>query len=628
MSKEMRYAAAVLLLIPELYFWKYLFTIEDGVTFTNSIIMLPLAAALWKLTVKSLESDVKYYKYVMPLGILCAFMLVWGIRISRILDLSEEAAELQRATNGMETLDVPGLFQSKGVWIACIVYGILWGMLLGKLFHWLDERKTKKETLPHCLESVMESKYFRWFCMAFMLLAWTPVWLASYPGFFCYDVGVQYQMFVNGTITRHHPAIHTWLLGVFLSVSQKLTGSANPGIAVLTWVQMIFLAFVFSEVLQYIKKVKAGGFTVLGGLLVYSFLPTIQIYVGCTTKDLLYTGFFMLLILRMIQWTQEPDEYWWSSWRKLELGVVMFLAMAFRNNALYVVAAFVVMALFLLKVRRRPFFIVAVVAIIAYLLYNGPVLDSFGVGPGSAKEMLSVPIQQLGRVYIQNTDSYSESDKELLFKTIPKEWWDCYQPKTSDAIKGATKSDFDEQFYAEHRGELFRLWLQTGLKNPALYAEAFLFLTVDSWCPDSVLDGHVGYFYSKDMVQSCYYTPQVDEPGVLESKIPWLFDKIVDIGYHISFQKIPVISMLFSVGAMFWLYLITLVYALYCRDRQVCLVLLLPGLSFATHLLGPMVLVRYHLILFFMIPLYLWILFGQDEGPLLRGEKSRTEETA
>lgn len=596
MSKGIRTILAILLLIPTFYCWDFLLTVQDGVTFTNSILTIPLAVVLFRMIVQSLEKDTRYYKYAFPLGLFFSCALVWGIQLSR--------------TRSMD-------FHSKRMWLACIIYAVVFAMMLGRLFHWLDACRETPLKVPAKLERLIQWKHFGIFCVVFMLVSWIPVWLASYPGFFCYDVGIQYDMFVSGTITKHHPVIHTWLIGIFLSMAEKWTGSVNPGIVALTWTQMIFLACVFSYVLQYIKKAKSNGWLALIGLGVYSLHPTIQMYIGCTTKDLIYTGFFTLMVVKVIQVFREPKEYWDTWGKKIQFVLILFMTMAFRNNALYIIAVFAILCIFLMKEKRRIFLPIAGIAMGLYILYNGWFLGMVGIADGSAKEMLSVPINQLGRVYIYNSQSYSEEEKELLFEIIPKTWWDCYQPKTADAIKGATVTGFDEEFYETNKGSLFKVWFETGLENPGLYLEAFLLLTVDSWCPDSILDGHVGYFYSRDWIQSCYFTPQVDQPGVLESKWPSLYDKIVDMGYHISFQKIPVLSMLFSVGAMLWFYLTAFAYAIYKKQRYFWIPLLLIGLSYGTHLLGPMVLVRYHLILFFMIPIYLWILFDRKQEDII-----------
>ncbi len=624
MKRAVRYILALLITSLCFYYWEYLIEVTQTVDFTNNIILLPLAVGIFCLVNKSLQKDRKYYRYVMPLGLFCGFALVLGTQLTRMYR-SVEMTSTQTVVTILSTAEVRMQhlnFHSISLWMACLTYSVLFGTLFGRLFAWLDKKNAAaaETAFPGWLKRLMDGKHFHWVSQAFMLVSWLPVWLASYPGFFCYDVGIQYDMFVSGTVDRHHPVLHTWLIGLFLTTSEKLTGSANPGIAVLTWVQMIFLSAVFSYVLWYMKKSGAKRLAVLGGLLVFSFLPTIQIYVGCTTKDLIYTGFFMLLIIKMIQWIREPETYWKPLHRKIQLGVILFFCMAFRNNALYIVIVFMALALIWLKVRRKMFYAIAASAVVCYLLFNGPFLNALGVGSGNVREMLSVPIQQLGRVYIQNTETYSEEDLELMFRAIPKTSWDCYQPKTADAIK----NDLDQAFFEENKWELFKLWASTGLENPGLYLEAFLLLTVDSWCPNSILDGHVGYFYDREAVQSCYYTPQVDEPGVLESKIPWLYDKIVDIGYHISFQNVPVLSMVFSVGAMLWLYLTVLAYTIYRRQRQFWLPLLLVGLYYCTHLLGPMVLVRYHLILFFMIPVYFWMLSAGQKADTIKGEE-RTE---
>lgn len=584
MKKTIKYAGILLFVFCVFYYDKYLFDVQENISFTNNIMLIPLAAVLFRTADISLKMDRKFYKYVAPLGIFYSYALIFGTQLSRTQEID---------------------FRSGEMWAAGIVYALMWTVVLGRAFHLLNSYLPQEMDHQSMLCKIASWKYFRWFCMVFMLLAWIPVWLASYPGFFCYDVGTQYTSIVNGVIDRHHPVIHTWLIGLFLSVSERLTRSANPGIALLTVCQLLFLAAVFSYALQYMKRCNARPGVLFGGLLIYSFLPTIQIYVSCTAKDLIYSGLLLLMILKMIQLWREDDVYWKTWKHRIDFGVVLFLAMAFRNNAIYIVCFFAMLALALLKRRRKLFFTMVGITVFLYLVYNGPFMDAMGIGGGSVQEMLSVPIQQLGRVYIKETDTYDEDDLELLFETIPKEWWDCYQPKCADAVKGG----MDKDAFQKNKGKLLRLWIETGIKKPGIYLDAFFLLTVDSWCPNSVLDGYVGYLYPRETIQSSYFVAQVEIPGEKDSKIQELYNRIVDIGYRISFQKIPLISMLFSVGAMLWFYLFALVYAIYQKKRYFWAPLLLVGISYGTHLFGPMVLVRYHLILFFVVPLCIWILF-------------------
>ena len=76
-----------------------------------------------------------------------------------------------------------------------------------------------------------------------------------------------------------------------------------------------------------------------------------------------------------------------------------------------------------------------------------------------------------------------------------------------------------------------------------------------------------------------------------------------------SQQRLPVVSMLFSVGFWHWIYLFTAFYLLAFRHRKQLLSLAFIGLLYLTVLLGPIALVRYVLYLFFAVPLVLALAF-------------------
>ncbi len=91
----------------------------------------------------------------------------------------------------------------------------------------------------------------------------------------------------------------------------------------------------------------------------------------------------------------------------------------------------------------------------------------------------------------------------------------------------------------------------------------------------------------------------------MRSKIPILRDIYYNISRETTINKIPIISMMFSLGAMFWGVLICLWYNIYKKRKTILVILSLILLLQLTVLLGPMVLVRYVLILFFAFPLLL-----------------------
>lgn len=69
---------------------------------------------------------------------------------------------------------------------------------------------------------------------------------------------------------------------------------------------------------------------------------------------------------------------------------------------------------------------------------------------------------------------------------------------------------------------------------------------------------------------------------------------------------------------MFWIFLICLGYSIYKKRKEIIVVLSLILLLWLTVLLGPMVLVRYVLILFFGLPIIIAFMFNGDRFKSLK----------
>ena len=87
-----------------------------------------------------------------------------------------------------------------------------------------------------------------------------------------------------------------------------------------------------------------------------------------------------------------------------------------------------------------------------------------------------------------------------------------------------------------------------------------------------------------------------------ESKIPLLNEWFRRLSLEVFQQKVPVISMLFSPGFLFLVYLSGLLFLMKQKDYVRMLAFLPVVLNWLTVILGPTYLVRYVLIFWFALP--------------------------
>lgn len=246
------------------------------------------------------------------------------------------------------------------------------------------------------------------------------------------------------------------------------------------------------------------------------------------------------------------------------------------------------------------------------LLINGGLKLTLHADDSEYQELLTVPIQQLARTCKYAPEAFSEEDMEILHEVLDEEVLSLYTPRLSDPVKYR----FDNAAFGQDKGRYAKLWLRVGMKKPLIYLNAWLMTSYGFWYPDTVINVYGGNtvftFTYKD---NSYFGYEVEQPGVRESKIPWLDEVYRKLSLEVWKEKAPVISWLFSPGAMFWLYAFLFAWLLNNRRYELLYPFLPIFLIWLTVLLGPTYLPRYVLFFWYCLPLFLAVAqigFGGD----------------
>jgi hypothetical protein len=159
------------------------------------------------------------------------------------------------------------------------------------------------------------------------------------------------------------------------------------------------------------------------------------------------------------------------------------------------------------------------------------------------------------------------------------------------------------------------LYIQEGIKHPSVYFDAFIALTYEAWYPFSTVDGYCrdastghAYYLSETSLFAC----DVEPPGVLNSKIPQLYDLLWDISRFKVLQNNPLTAWLVSVPFFLWLFMLVLCRSIIKRRYDIMIPCILCAAVVLTLLLGPMVVVRYYLFLLYLFPLMLYFLIAPN----------------
>ncbi|MCM1304027.1 MAG: DUF6020 family protein [Lachnospiraceae bacterium] len=451
---------------------------------------------------------------------------------------------------------------------------------------------------PHGKETgaVKASAKGHFTCAALLFLCWLPALMSLFPGAFSYDAFDEWEQVHQWMITSHHPVIHVLFLGGLLEGFFRLTGDYNVGIAVYSVVQMLILANVFASTIDFMKEFGVPRIYRGASVLFYALSPVAQLFSICATKDVLFTGAELLFFLYTVRFA--VDRKMPGDGKKMICFAISALfTMILRNNGVYIVLltllALAVISHRELRQYKGNWTVFLLVILVPYLLYTGPVCKILDVKPGGVEEMLSVPLQQMARVYRYEYDSLSEEDRELLCRYVEQDALEEYRPTVADFVK----SGFHREAFEQDRAGFLKLWARWGAAHPLTYINSFLINTVDAWYPHALIDG-----YRHGDGRGSYFDYQVDAPGREVVYLPALHERYETLSHDLQAQQKPLAFLALSPGWYFWCTMLFFFYFWSRGKYRMMMPFLVFLFHFLTVLMGPMILVRYLLIFFFAFP--------------------------
>lgn len=569
---------------------------ENSLGFTNSIFSVFVWLLCFYAVKISLETiDLKDRRAWWIAGIL-AFLfttaMLFGVRLDSVENVN---------------------FKDIGLWISLPVLTCLFTVLVRKFWNFLGGMEEKRAVIiaqnvkvrtPKMKETTANMLTF-----LFLLLCWIPVLLAVYPGFFVYDAQDEYLQVASRTFTTHHPLVHVLLLGGIICAVHKVTDSYNLGIACYTLFQMLLVSGGFTFLLSYLRKKKVSKWLRLVSTLYFGLFPVIVMFTLCSAKDTLFTTALLVLLICLLEMNLDSDGFFASrGWIFLFVSSAVMM-MLFRNNGIYAFVLLIPFLAFYQKKYRRKVVLWAVLAVVGCLLVNGGLKMVFHAQDSENQEILTVPIQQLARTYKYAPEAFEEEDVDTLYEILPEEALVLYNARLSDPVKYR----FCNEAFAADKVKYMKLWAEIGLKKPLSYFNAWLMTSYGFWYPDTVINVYAGNsVFTFTYENSSYFGYEVELPGVRDSKIPWLDEVYRRLSLEIEQEKVPILSMMFSPGGLFWLFAFVLSYMLYRKNYHILMPCLMVLAVWLTVILGPTYLPRYVLVLWFALPLFAALLLEEE----------------
>lgn len=431
-----------------------------------------------------------------------------------------------------------------------------------------------------------------WVILTFIYLPW---YLSNYPGIVTPDTADQINDAITlGGLRDHHSAFLTLMMRIIILPVRSLTGSLQTAVGVVTLLQMLIVTFVFAATLEWVGRYLRNRVFRIFVFLWYAFYPVYASYSVTLWKDILFSVCFLGLMLCLDSAAENEKNFFSSRWKKLLLLLTLaFLPLMRHNGTLISIITGSALLIHFRNYRKQTAVILGGVVLL-FGLWRLVLIPVLNVTEISSSQGLSVLEQQMARAMSDHHDEITDEQmKHYTAYFDIEDLWTRYRPRISDPIKRHFRDDL---FETDPIG-FFRTWAGLGLRYPLSYIEAFLANNYGYWFPET----HY-WVISSGVEKLDWDIEDVHAAPILNiSAITRISDYIREEQY----LKTPLLPLLFSRGACWWLWLFCGFWCLYQNRKK--FILFLPGLALWTGILISPVYNEYRYVygLFVALPLVL-----------------------
>ena len=427
--------------------------------------------------------------------------------------------------------------------------------------------------------------------MAICLICWLPYFLYELPGIMTADSLVQYdQIYGTEPVSNHHPIVHTLLIKIFTGLGLWLTGNKSISIAFYTAFQMIFMAFCCGVSICHIKEKRLRIFAVCFCALV----PFNGVFVVTIWKDIIFAGVTILLVCKVID-LKNPDKARLADWILFTIYSVFFALL--RSNAWYAFIVWMPFVLYSFRAQMKRSLFSIVMVLLSVILIKGSVMNHYGILQPDFVEALSVPVQRIARVLVEEAE-ISDDDYKLITDVMDTTYIrELYAPDFADNIKELVRAGHPDVLES-NKAAYLGLWIRIEAKHPVISEKAWFdlvggYIYPDVSYPVGNIDGIMSNSYDLQ------WTPIIGGKYVIKGK-----EILIKLG---SF--VPIYGMLWSNGAYTWLLVIAIIISIKTH-REYLNELLLLMLVGTLLIAAPVVDFRYGYAIVMTMPMWIQGLCG------------------
>lgn len=455
-------------------------------------------------------------------------------------------------------------------------------------------------------------------------MIWLLIYLGMYPGLYGYDAAFFMRQYMDDTIAVSiYPAYSTVFYKLF-SLGINLGGSNESGLALVMALQGILSLFGIWRVLCFLETYTHSVKAIVFAVLFYTLLPTHAILSFSSTTDAPFVVFFSMCVIHSICIALDWNAYWKAPKNWLSFGMWMVLLCLTRLNGIYVLLVFAVFVPLYHKKARVKTMMVFLSAVLTFQTCQGTINDYYGISPKTSaiSAMLSIPVQQIGRVHENAYDKLSEEEWGVVYRYIPSDMFYIYnyQPCISDGLMRAK----NEELLMQDSETFLKIYATVLARAPVECLQAGLLSCIGIWYPDKYYSDWRMYhpFIEYQMLtDGPEYRPEY-LAIYRQSKLPFVDKKLAELygevraeGVPVEFDDIPIFSAFTRIGLYFFAVIYAFFYLIYRKRFS-----FLPCVGLALGIvvcviLGPVTFYRYSAPMIFSAPLWLTTLFISPPGP-------------
>lgn len=379
--------------------------------------------------------------------------------------------------------------------------------------------------------------------------------LVNYPGIVTVDTQVQLNQIFYSNYSTQHALAHTLLLKILFDIGRLITGSANGGIAFYSFCQLLSMAFVFSYIVETLKKVGVRKEIVWLITIWYCIMPFNISFSIDITKDVFFTLGATIFATAMYKEFRSVN----TKFDDVMLIVGGLVWGTFRSNGIIslIILITIMIAVQFWRTEKKLFIKISLIIMLCFVT-NFSIKSILNAENGKFINSLNIPIQQISRVIYDGKKLSSYEIEELQKIVDLNSVKNDYNPTISDNIKSLLVEKDNLQYLDKNKVKFLEIYCSIGLKYPFEYIAAWIDQTRGYW--------NCGYFY---WIYSNGVSDYKNVYGLYQdSKLPFIkntVNRIIKSSYLLDNNSILLIP--FSIGISTWLILGVMIMCIIKKEK-------------------------------------------------------------